>query len=196
MTQVSDTRALWLARNVLPHEAALRAWLRGRRLAGFEIDDVVQETYARLVSAASVETVRNPKAYAFQTAHSVLMTHVRRSKVVSFHAVADIDHLGAVAPDPSPETQAIDRDELLRLAEAIAAMPDRVRDVFRLRRVEGMSQREVAQALNIAESTVEKHIGKAIRLLMDRFGRGGFSAPDASTSRNDRENHAADRSGD
>jgi RNA polymerase sigma factor (sigma-70 family) len=193
MRQVCDERALWIARHVLPHEAALRSWLRGRRLAGFEIDDVVQETYARLAQAETVEGVRNPKAYTFQTAHSVLMSHARRSKVVSFQAVADIDHLGATSQDPSPETQAIDRDELVRLAEAIAEMPERVRDCFRLRRVEGLSQREVAQSLGIAESTVEKHIGRAIRILMDRFGRGGTATSGASSPRNERKARAADR---
>ena len=38
MTGVSDERAIWLGRNVLPHESALRAWLRRRRLEGLEID--------------------------------------------------------------------------------------------------------------------------------------------------------------
>ena len=50
MGQYSDERAIWLGRHVLPHEPALRAWLRRRRLDGLEIDDVIQETYTRLVA--------------------------------------------------------------------------------------------------------------------------------------------------
>lgn len=180
MTRVSDERARWLARHVLPHEPALRAWLRHRRVVDLDVDDIVQETYARLSSIDSVEGVRNARTYAFQTAYSVIMSHLRRSRVVAIRAVADIDQLGAVAEAPSPEDELVDRDELLRLAEAIAAMPEKVRAVFRLRRVEGLSQRLVAERLGLAESTVEKHMAKGFRLLMDRFGRGGKVQPGAS----------------
>lgn len=179
--RISDERALWLARHVLPHEPALRAWLRKRRLAGLEIDDVVQETYARLITLDSVDGIRNPRTYAFQAAYSVLMTHLRRSRVVSFQTVADIDQLGATAEDPSPERMVADRDELQRLGEAIAAMPAKMRDVFTLRRVEGLSQREVAQRLGIPESTVEKNMSRGFRLLADLFSRdGGNSTSGAS----------------
>lgn len=180
MTRVTDERARWLARHVLPHEPALRAWLRHARAADLDVDDIVQETYARLVSVESVEGVRNAKTYAFQTAYSVIMTHLRRSRVVSIRAVADIDQLGAAADGPSPEDQLVERDELHHLAEAIAAMPERVRAVFSLRRVDGLSQRLVAMRLGISESTVEKHMAKGVRLLMDHFGRGGKTESGAS----------------
>lgn len=164
----------------MPHEPALRSWLRNRRLAGLEIDDIVQETYARLIAVESVEGVRNPKTYAFQAAHSVMMTHVRRSRVIAFQTVSDIDQLGATAEEPSPEHRVADRDELQHLAEAIASLPVRVRDVFILRRVEALSQREVAQRLGISESTVEKHMSRGFYLLTALFTRSGNQTAGAS----------------
>jgi RNA polymerase sigma factor (sigma-70 family) len=181
MTRISNARAIWLAKHVLPHEPALRAWLHNRRLPGLEIDDVIQETYARLISAASVEGVRNPRTYAFQAAHSVLMTHLRRSKVVFFQTVADVDRLGLTADQPSPEMEVQAREELQRLASVIADMPGKVRDVLVLRRVEGLSQREVAQRLGVAESTVEKRMARGVLILMNLFGRGGAAGVGAST---------------
>lgn len=180
MMRFTDERALWLARHVLPHEPALRAWLSSRRVDGLEVDDIVQETYARLASADCVDSVRNARTYTFQTAHSVIMTHLRRSRIVSIRAVANIEQLGGIDNIPSPEIQVVDRDELHHLAEAIAALPERVRAVFTLRRVEGLSQREVAERLQIAESTVEKHMAKGFRLLMATFGRSGNIEPGAS----------------
>src|SRR6185437_9749366 len=81
MGHYSDERAIWLGRHVLPHEAALRAWLRRRRLEGLEIDDVIQETYTRLIAAESVAHIRDAKSYAFQIAGSVVVDHLRRMKV-------------------------------------------------------------------------------------------------------------------
>jgi RNA polymerase sigma factor (sigma-70 family) len=163
---LSDDRALWLSRHVLPLEPALRAWLRSRRVAGLEIDDIVQETYARLIRARSVEGVRDVRTYTFQVAHSVVLSYVRRSRVVSFQALPDLESLGMASADPSPEQRTLDRDTLYHLHDAFSALPPRVREVLNLRRVEGLSQKEVARRLGISESTVEKHMSKGLYLLM------------------------------
>lgn len=183
MTRISDERALWLARHVIPHEPALRAWLSQRHIAGLDVDDIIQETYARLITAESVGHVRNAKTYAFQAAQSVIMTHLRRSRVVPIQAVAELESLNAIADDPLADERLADRDELQRVAEAISALPAKVREVFLLRRVEGLSQREVAERLGIAESTVEKHMSRGFHLLMSIFGRGGKKARAASRDR-------------
>jgi len=173
MGQYSDERAIWLGRHVLPHEPALRAWLRRRRLEGLEIDDIIQETYTRLIAAESVGHIRDPKSYAFQIAGSVVVDHLRRLKVVSIASVSDLDHLELPSEEPSPERQVIDREELHRLAQLISSLPGRVRDVFTLRRVYGLSQREVAERLGIAESTVEKHMARGFLLMLEPIRHGG-----------------------
>lgn len=181
MGSYSDERAIWLGRHVLPHEPALRAWLRRRRLEGLEIDDVIQETYTRLIAADSIAHIRDAKSYTFQIAGSVVVDHLRRLKVVSIASVSDIDHLDMPSQEPSPERQVIDREELHRLAQMIAGLPGRVRDVFTLRRVYGLSQREVAERLGIAESTVEKHMARGFLLMLDALGHGGKDPAHASS---------------
>ena len=170
---VSDERAIWLGRHVLVHEPALRAWLRRRRLGGLDIDDIIQETYTRLVAAESVAHVHDARSYTFQIAGSVVIDHLRRMKVVSIASVPDLDALDVVCDDPSPERQVIDRDELHRLAQMIAALPGKVRDVFTLRRVYGLSQRDVAAKLGLAESTVEKHMARGFLIMLEQYGYGG-----------------------
>ena len=169
----SDERAIWLGRQVLPHEPALRAWLHRRRLGGLDVDDIIQETYSRLMTAESVQHVHDARSYTFQVAGSVVIDHLRRMKVVSIASVPDLDILDVVSEEPSPERQVIDRDELHRLATLIARLPGRVREVFTLRRVYGLSQREVAEKLEIAESTVEKHMARGFLLMLEQFKDGG-----------------------
>ncbi len=179
--RVSDDRAVWLARHVLPHEAALRAWLMRWRIEDLLADDVVQEAYAVLASRASVDDIRNPRSYFFQTARSIILMHLRRSRVVSIRAVEDIDRIGAAADEPTPEQLVSDREELHQLATAIAQLPEMGRQALTLRVIDGLSQREVGERMGISENAAQKHIAKSIHALMTIFGRGGN--PDARASR-------------
>ena len=180
MKPISNERARWLAAHIVPHEAALRAWLRGKSSLGFDIDDVVQETYAILAAKASIEAIANPKTYAFQVAYSVILQQLRQSRVVPIAAMADIGTLEAVIDDPSPEQTLLARDELERVQRAIEALPRQTRTAFVLRRVEGLSQAEIAKRMNLSEHTVEKHISRGIKSLLAQFGRGGNKAVQAS----------------
>jgi RNA polymerase sigma factor (sigma-70 family) len=190
MSRVSDNRALWLARHVLPAEPSLRAWLRRKRLSEDEIDDLVQETYAKLASLDSVDAIRDPKSYAFQVARSIFVSRIRQAHIIPIRAAADLAELAIASTEGTPEDIAQARDELQELAQALAILPIRCRTAFLLRRVDGLSQRETALHLGISEKTVEKHMSHAIRFLMDRYGRGG--KPRRNTSKSISEEPIAD----
>jgi RNA polymerase sigma factor (sigma-70 family) len=180
-------RSLWLARQILPHEPALRAWLRRRPVHGLEIDDIVQETYAVLAAMASVDHIDNPRAYAFQAAQSIVLRHVRRARIVRIESLGDTEFSSPPADDPSPEHQASARQELRRVLAVIEGLPAKCREAFTLRKVTGLSQRAVAQRMGITESTVEKHVGRALRTLMDAVKDGGYPSAQASEHTGHRE---------
>jgi RNA polymerase sigma factor (sigma-70 family) len=180
MAELAQGRAVWLARNVLPHEPMLRAWLCRRQLFDLDVDDIVQETYAKLAALPSVDGIREPRSYLFQVANSVILGHLRHSRIVSISATADLDQFGVAAPEPSPEEHLVYRDELRVLAGVLDALPAPCRSAFALRRINGLSQRQTAERLGISEKTVEKYMAKSVRLLMDNFGRGGKSPLQAS----------------
>lgn len=196
MTTFTDDRAVWIARNIIPHEPALRARLARTGVGGLDIDDIVQETYAVFASRESVADIRNPKAYCFQTARSIVLMHLRHTQVVAIHAVGNLEELDAAVDEPSPERQVSDRDELRKLGAAIARLPRPGRDALILRMFDGLSQREVGERLGMSEDAARKHIGKSIHLLMVMFGRGRKALPGASniSSRETRPRHV--RSGD
>jgi RNA polymerase sigma-70 factor (ECF subfamily) len=170
--KVSLERARWFDHHILPHEASLCSWLRRRRLDPHEIDDIVQETYAILASRERLDDLLHPKAYLFKIARSLVLRDLKRARIVPFESIEDMEVFEPVDPF-SPERISIARDELRRLAAAIQAMPAKVRAVFVMRRVEGLSQREIAKRMDISESTVEKHIGKGLTLVIERFAHHG-----------------------
>lgn len=167
--------------HILPHEPALRGWLSRRRTpATFDIDDIVQESYALLAERERIDDILNPRAYLFQVAHSLVIRNIRRARIVSILAVEDLGHLDLPDHAATPEQSAIAHDDLRQLAEVIATMPGQTREAFVLRRVRGLSQREIAAQMGLSENTVEKHIVRGIRWLGDWFASGGN--PSAKTS--------------
>ena len=186
------SRSRWLERNVLPHEITLRKWLQSRDLAGLEIEDIIQETYSRILALDTFDHISKPRAYAFQVAYSIVLDHVRRLKVVAIDAVPDLDAMSDSFDAFTPEVILSARQDLKRLAHDLAALPDRVREVFQLRRIDGISQRETAFRLGIAESTVEKHMARGLVMMADWFGLGGYSGAPTSSCRTPQSNRRDD----
>jgi RNA polymerase sigma factor (sigma-70 family) len=175
-------RARWFAHYILPHEAALRGWLSRRRApAAFDVDDIVQESYAVLAERERLDDILNPRAYLFQVAHSLVVRNIRRARIVPILAVEDLGVTEWADEAATPEQNAIAHDDLRQLAEVIASMPGQTREAFVLRRIRGLSQREIASRMGLSENTVEKHIVRGIRWLGKWFASGGN--PPAKTSK-------------
>ena len=179
MFRVDPDRTRWFLRCVLPHEPALRAWLSSKRRLGVDVDDIIQETYTALAAKETVEDNQHPRAYIFRIAHMLVVRHVRRARIVSIQVKEDLEWGD---DSPSPEQTLIDRDVLKQVNEAISAMPGQARTAFVLRRIHGLSQREIAQRMRLSENTVEKHIGRGLRFLLNRLRDGGNTPLPASNS--------------
>jgi RNA polymerase sigma factor (sigma-70 family) len=162
----SNDRIEWLARAVLPHEADVRRWLarHTRGAPGIDPDDIIQEAYARLLKA-DLGKIGSARGYFFTVARNLVAETLRRSRTVTIELMADIDALNIVDNEPDSERQLNARQEVERLKQSLARMPRRCRQAFELRKFEGLSQREVSERMGISQSTVEKHLAKALLLL-------------------------------
>jgi RNA polymerase sigma-70 factor (ECF subfamily) len=173
MSQDIRERAQWLARNVLPHEPVIRTQIKRVRVAGLEIDDVIQEMYARILNVPSLDSIRYPRQYAIQTARGIIIDYLRRSRVVSIVASGSLEQLDVAMPEPSTEERLEFQGEIQEVASALAQLPATWRETLILRRIEGLSQKETAQRLGVAEKTIEKYMAKGAMALVELFGRGG-----------------------
>jgi RNA polymerase sigma factor (sigma-70 family) len=162
----------WVGREILPHEADVRAWLRRSLVSDGEVEDVIQDAYCRLLSLQGTGHIASPRAYFFTAARAVVIDHIRRSRVVRMETITEIDALNVVLDEPSPERVAAGRRELDRVRRMIAALPDRCRRVFELRKIEGLPQREIAALLGVTETIVENDVVKGQRLILRALAEG------------------------
>jgi RNA polymerase sigma-70 factor (ECF subfamily) len=164
---------LWFAEQVQPHEPALRGYLLG--LVGpTEIDDLVQETYARILNARQRGPIRHPRGLLFATARNVARDLFRRRASANTFSIAEIDSSHVFDPAPAPPEVASRRQETEILEAAIASLPPRCREILLLRKFENLSHREIAQRLGIAEHTVEAQLTKALHRCEGFFARHGL----------------------
>jgi RNA polymerase sigma factor (sigma-70 family) len=179
-------RNAWLAKEILVHERALRGYLSRFFKNVADIEDVVQETYARLLglSDSASEGVRNWHAFLFTSARNVALDRIRKARVVSLDTLAEMGSADVLDQTPSADEALNARQELALLLETIASLPDRCREALTLRKLYGLSQREIAKRLAITESTVEKHVAYGVRLCAERMfaKRGGARKPDVDKS--------------
>lgn len=164
-------RAEWIEEHLLPHEPRIRAWLSRYRTGELEIDDIIQEMYAKIGTLEDVSGIRSPVHYAMSVARSIVLNHARRPRLVAVSPTGDLDALGISSGEADPEEATVLRDEVRTVALILAELPERTREVLWLRRVEGLSERETAQRLSISDRTVERHLARAVLHLMQRFGR-------------------------
>jgi len=171
MIEWSWKRAEWIEENLLPQESRIRAWLSRYRTGDLDVDDVIQEMYAKIGALEDISIVRDPLRYAISVARSIVLNHARRPRIVSITSTGDLDALGLSSSDADPEEATVQRQELRAVAAVLDELPDRTREVLWLRRVEGLSERETAERLAISDRTVERHLARAVLHLMQHFGR-------------------------
>lgn len=178
------SRLHWFAREVLPHEGDVRKWLtsRVRGLGSCEVDEVIQEAYARLW-AADIERIVNGRAYLFVTARHIVGEQIRRSRIVTIEAVADLDALNIVDDEVSAHRRISGQQEVQRLQQILASLPAKCGQAFRMKKFEELSQREIAHRMGIAESTVEKHLAKALRIIAQEMKAPGAEPKESEVGR-------------
>ena len=154
-----------------------------RLVRPYDVEDVLQETYLRVFQAAKRQPIRSPRAFMLKTVRNLALNRLRGADalnhVVEVEKSADGESqqefsLEGGADDITPEIAVESQQEFSVFCRAIRALPRQCRRVMLLRRVYGLSQREVALRLGISERTVENHIAKGAVACSDFMEAHGF----------------------
>ena len=175
MASMPEDLNAWFVNEVLPLEGALMRYLRRNWRDAAELGDLRQEVYVRVYEAARKGRPEQVSAFVFATARNLLADHARRAQVVSIDTFADLDIPDLDADLLTPERHASGRAELRLLHDALNDLPARCQEVVRLRKIEGLSQREVAARMGIREDTVERQIANGMRALADALLSKGIA---------------------
>lgn len=164
-----ETLEDWFRREILPHEAALVRFLSRKWVNASEVQDIRHDIYIRILEAAERERPSSPKAFLFAIAKNLLIDRARHHRIVAIDLLEDLESLGVLIDEVSPERRASGREQLTRLSALFDRLPERQRQVVWMRRIEDVPQKEIARRLQIAEATVEKHLVLGMRSLADAF---------------------------
>jgi RNA polymerase sigma-70 factor (ECF subfamily) len=155
-------RSEWLAVEMQRHEPAVRGYLRNQ-FPSIDADDVLQESYLKILRAKAATGIISIKAYFFSVARNTARTLFRRRQIYSR---TDVNEL----PDSLVLDEAHDAAETanshLRLElviEAIDRLPLRCRQIVSLAVLEGQLSAEIATRLGLSESTVRVQLARGVK---------------------------------
>ncbi|MFT6407399.1 MAG: RNA polymerase sigma-70 factor (ECF subfamily) [Arenicella sp.] len=142
-----------------------------------DIEDILQDTYINTYQSSLKQEIRFPKAFMVKTAIRL----ANRQISVAQRADCDVDIEQRANENLSfydasdfcsqTENDVFSRRDFSFLCDAVNELPDQCSKVFVLKKVYGLSQREIAVQLDISESTVEKHVAKGLRRVMQSYSQ-------------------------
>ena len=124
--------------------------------------DVVQDTYLKMIEAAAAFKAKQPLAYLFQMVRNMAIDAHRRAALEARFFVEEEQGMDVPEGAGTPESMAVNRQELRIVADALAALPERTRQVFERHRLGGLTQQEIADELGVSITLVNFMLRDAI----------------------------------
>ncbi|THB68344.1 MAG: RNA polymerase sigma factor [Gammaproteobacteria bacterium] len=130
-----------------------------------QMEDVLHETYLRLVKVASHIEEQSFSGLAFTIAGNIAIDFRRKASVRSKYIVAEYPEDNHKSEQLTPEQIEISNQKLERINAAIARIPEKYQEIIRLRLVHDLNQREIAEKLKISYTSTRKRMQRAIEHL-------------------------------
>lgn len=169
-----DSDAQWFVAEVKPHEPALRAFLHREYPALSDIDDVVQESFLKTLVAKQRGKLTSVRGFLFTVASHASVSFFRKRKRLSPIPVSELPALRVLVDDVDVLENVCSQEELALVADAIAELPGRCREVAMLRLLRGLDCATIARQLGISEPTVRVQLARAMKKSADYLRARGL----------------------
>jgi RNA polymerase sigma factor (sigma-70 family) len=169
-----DDRALedWFCREVLPLEQSLTLYIRRNWRVEDDVIDLRHDVYELAIAGGRKGLPTSTRHYLFTIARNHLINQAKRARIVSFDLVADLETVERDVDMFEAERRLTARDELRRVSEGLEQLSPRVREIVRLRKIDGLNVQETAEKLGIGKDAVHHQVMMGMRALAD-FVLGG-----------------------
>jgi RNA polymerase sigma factor (sigma-70 family) len=160
-----EKRAFW-ERVFTANDASLRGFLRRRIAHTWDVQDLAQETYVRMlrIDEKDANAIADPRAYLFTVASNLVKEHAMLHKR---HALdVDIKQMvpGLEAPHGSAEDEAERAFRRRQLARTLDRLPPRCKAVLLMQHRDGMSYEEIAKQFGVSTHMVKKYVVMALTI--------------------------------
>jgi RNA polymerase sigma-70 factor (ECF subfamily) len=155
--------------------APLRSYFMRRVRDRDNAEDLTQEVLLRVIRAGESEAIQRPESYVFKVAANLLKdlrrSAARRASVMGAAVEEGEENTPeGLIDERSPERVMLGEASLAQVLQALGELNELTRNVFVLFRLENMKQKDIAVLFGIAQSTVEKHVMRAMLHLAARCG--------------------------
>jgi len=169
----------WFETEVRPHEPALRNFLRRKYPGLSEVDDVVQESYIKLIFARELGRITSVKGFLFAVAHNSAISLFRKKRRISEIPVNEIKEPGVLEDNANVVGEVCSREHLAIVTEAIGQLPARCRRIVALRLLQGMEYPDIAEELGISEQTARVQLARGVKRCADFLRKRGVTGATA-----------------
>ncbi len=127
-----------------------------------DIEDVAQEAYLRAYVAEQQKEIEQPKAFLFRIAKNLAFTQLtKKSKKITDY-IEECGALVEIETEAAADSEVEALESLGLYCEAVAALPEKCRQAFLLRKVHGLAHKEIAARMSLSVSSVEKYLLRGI----------------------------------
>lgn len=173
LSRNDDGRLSALRELVASYSRPLTRYFQRQVAASHEVPDLVQEVFLRLSRMDDPSEIRERDSFIFVTAANVLRDRARRDRTGGERQAAFFDDTLEDGSEFPPDRVLEGRQAVDCIRQALAEIPERTRDVFVLRILEGWKMNEVARSLGISTRAAEKHQARALAHIAARLGEQG-----------------------
>ena len=150
------------------HQVPLKRFIARFMRNTSDVEDIAQETFLCAFSVEQGRPIDQPKSFLYRIAKHIALNQLKRKSRQIACYIEDTDASDVMPLAGSAEEEVIAGQTLALHCDAVASLPPQCRQAYLLRKVHGLSHKEIAEHLGIAVSTVEKHLIKGVEQC-DRF---------------------------
>lgn len=159
----------WFRDEVQTFEPQLRSILGRDRVQFADVDEIVQESYRRILEVRRTQEIRSPAGLLVTIAKNISRDRLRKKSYASMNFVGNVEDMRIPSLEDLPDAEMVRADEVAVLESAIRKLPQRCREVLVLRTYQKLSYKEIAERLDISVKTVETQLARAISKCRKHF---------------------------